>query len=148
MTYTTRTIPSHEGVAEVARGEARQAVLHILAWAGHPTGHVRDVVKSRMPPDIREIKVTRDLSPGQAAQQTGLSRTLIYREIERGHLHAYKVGGRLRITPEALTEWKRHHAVVRHPHVPSYEPTPGPRGGRCSGSFASELRTIRAERAT
>jgi hypothetical protein len=38
-----------------------------------------------MPPGAGETKVTRDLSPGQAADQTGLSRTLIYREIERRH---------------------------------------------------------------
>jgi excisionase family DNA binding protein len=56
-----------------------------------------------------EVGVTADLSPSQAAEQTGLSRTLIYREIERGHLCAYKVGGRLRITAEALAEWKRRH---------------------------------------
>lgn len=86
-----------------------------------------------------------DLSPAEAAQQTGLSRTLIYREIERGHLRAYKVGGRLRITPEALTEWKRRHAVVPRPHSPTYEPNPGPREVRGRDSFASELRAIRAE---
>jgi excisionase family DNA binding protein len=90
--------------------------------------------------------VTVDLSPGEAAQQTGLSRTLIYREIERGHLRAYKVGGRLRITPEALAEWKHYHAIVPRPQVPTYEPAPGPREVRGSDSFASELRAIRAER--
>jgi excisionase family DNA binding protein len=61
---------------------------------------------------MREIEVSADLSPSQAAQQTGLSRTLIYREIARGHLPAYKVGRRLRITPQALAEWKRQHTVV------------------------------------
>lgn len=54
----------------------------------------------------------KDLSPREAALLTGLSRTLMYREIERGHLRAYKVGGRLRITPEALADWKRLHAVA------------------------------------
>ena len=52
-----------------------------------------------------------DMSPGDAARQTGLSRTLIYREIERGQLSAYKVGGRLRITPQALEDWRRRHSV-------------------------------------
>lgn len=146
MTYATRTMPSHEEVAEVARGEARRAVVHVLAWAGHPARHMREVVRSQMPPDIREIKVTRDLCPAQAAQQTGLSRTLIYREIERGHLRAYKVGGRLRITPEALAEWKCRHTVVPQPAIPSYEPTRDPRAVRRGDSFASELRAIRAER--
>lgn len=92
-----------------------------------------------------ETEVTRDLSPYQAAQQTGFSRTLIYREIERGHLRAYRVGGRLRITAEALAEWKRHHAVVPRPHIPSYEPMLGAREVRQSDSFASELRAIRTE---
>jgi excisionase family DNA binding protein len=89
--------------------------------------------------------MTLDLSPGQAAQQTGLSRTLIYREIQRGHLSAYKVGGRLRITPEALAEWKRHHTVVPLPQAPSYEPVLGAREVRRSDSFASELKAIRME---
>jgi excisionase family DNA binding protein len=93
-------------------------------------------------------EMTADLSPGQAAQQTGLSRTLIYREIERGYLRAYKVGGRLRITPEAFAEWKLHHTVVPPPHMPSYEPPPAARKVRGSDSFASELRAIRAEGAT
>jgi excisionase family DNA binding protein len=34
-----------------------------------------------------------DLSPSQVAERTGLSRTLIYREIERRHLRAYKFAG-------------------------------------------------------
>jgi hypothetical protein len=43
---------------------------------------------------------------------------------------SYRVGGRLRITPEALAEWKELHAVV--PRAPtSYEPRPAAsRGGR------------------
>jgi len=92
--------------------------------------------------------VTVDLSPAEAAEQTGLSRTLIYREIERGHLRAYKVGGRLRITPEDLAEWKGRHAVVPRRKVPTYEPEPRARDLRSSGTFASELRAIRAEGAT
>ena len=65
---------------------------------------------------------TRDLSQREAAEQTGLSRTLIYREIERGYLRAYKVGGRLRISADALLDWKRLHAVVRGSVVAAYEP--------------------------
>lgn len=95
---------------------------------------------------VREVE-SADLSPRQAARQTGLSRTLIYREIERGHLRAYKVGGRLRITREALGEWKRLHAVAPRLPVPMYEPARSPRAGRSSDSFASELRAIRQERA-
>jgi excisionase family DNA binding protein len=83
-----------------------------------------------------------DLSPREAAQQTGLSRTLIYREIERGHLRAYKVGGRLRITPEALREWKHLHAVAPAARPPAYEPRPSRRPARADG-FAAELQAIR-----
>jgi excisionase family DNA binding protein len=86
--------------------------------------------------------MTRDLSPGQAAQQTGLSRSLIYREIERGHLRAYKVGGRLRITPAALDEWKQLHAVSPQTQPPPYEPRPAA-SRRGPDSFAAELRSIR-----
>lgn len=88
-----------------------------------------------------------DLSPGEAAQQTGLSRTLIYREIERGHLCAYKVGGRLRITPEALAEWKRVHAVAPHARAAAYEPIRAARAECGSDTFAADLRTIRKESA-
>jgi excisionase family DNA binding protein len=86
--------------------------------------------------------MTPDLSPGEAAQQTNLSRSFIYREIERGHLQAYKVGGRLRITPEALREWKRLHAVVPQTQPPAYEPRPAV-SRRAPDSFAAELRALR-----
>ena len=85
-----------------------------------------------------------DLSPGDAARQTGLSRALIYREIERGFLRAYRVGRRLRITQEALVEWKRLHAVVPRAQPPPYEQRPA---ASCAAtepaSFAAELRAIR-----
>ena len=93
---------------------------------------------------MEEPVVRRDLSPREASQQTGLSRTLIYREVDRGHLRAYKVGGRLRITPEALAEWKRLHSVGVRSERPAYEPR---LAGAGDGAFASELRTIREERA-
>lgn len=93
----------------------------------------------------RETEVTRDLSAGQAADQTGLSRTLIYRE----HLRAYRVGGRLRITREALAEWKELHAVVPRARLPSYEPRAAASGGAGRpDTFAAELRAIRNGRAT
>lgn len=92
--------------------------------------------------------MTVDLSPAEAARRTGLSRTLIYREIERGHLRAYRVGGRLRITQQALAEWKRMHAVVPRGQPPPYEPRPEA-SRRASGpdSFGAELRAIREGRA-
>jgi excisionase family DNA binding protein len=90
--------------------------------------------------------MSHDLSPGEVAVRTGLSRSLIYREIERGRLRAYKVGGRLRIEPEAVAEWKRAHAV-RPRGVAKYEPPPRPLRGTESGSFADELQAIREGRA-
>jgi excisionase family DNA binding protein len=96
--------------------------------------------------DETPAAVARDLSPREAAIQTGLSRTLIYREVERGHLRAYKVGGRLRITPEALLEWKRLHAVTVRSERPAYEPIARASDGTRSG-FADELRSIRTGRA-
>jgi excisionase family DNA binding protein len=86
------------------------------------------------------------MSPRQAAQQTSLSRTLIYREIERGQLCAYKVGGRLRITTQALEDWKRRHSVSPR-QAPAYEPGRAVRPAQLGEEFASELRSIRAERA-
>jgi len=94
-----------------------------------------------------EVAVTADLSPRQAAQQTGLSRTLIYREIERGHLNAYKIGGRLRITREALTEWKRLHAVVARPPAPAYEPVGSRRPDTRTCRFTADLEASRGEEA-
>jgi excisionase family DNA binding protein len=147
VTYTTSTMAFHEAVADVAPGKPTGAVLRVLAPAGRSLGCVREAASARMPPDARETEMTRDLSPSQAADQTGLSRTLIYREIERGHLRAYKVGGRLRVTPEALAEWKRLHAVVPRSRGPAYERAPAAPAARGSDSFASELRAIREERA-
>ena len=89
---------------------------------------------------------TRDLSPREATEQTGLSRTLIYREIERGYLRAYKVGGRLRISADALLDWKRLHAVVRGSVVVPYEPVKR-NNASSSGSFREELRAMRRESA-
>jgi excisionase family DNA binding protein len=88
-----------------------------------------------------------DLSPREAARQTGLSRTLIYREIERGHLRAYKVGGRLRITLGALAEWKLLHAVAPRSPGPAYEPACAARRSGDGESFASDLKAIRTQRA-
>lgn len=79
--------------------------------------------------------------------QTGLSRTLIYREVERGHLRAYKVGGRLRITPDALAEWKRFHAIGVRSERPTYEPAMPSERDRARDLFAAELEAIRAGRA-
>lgn len=93
-----------------------------------------------------EAELPSDLSPHQAARRTGLSRTLIYREIERGHLSAYKVGGRLRITAQALEDWKRRHSVSPQ-SAPAYEPAGAAPPARVGDGFAAQLRSIRTERA-
>jgi excisionase family DNA binding protein len=89
----------------------------------------------------------RDLSPREAAEQTGLSRTLIYREIERGYLRAYKVGGRLRISADDLVDWKRLHAVVPSSSVAPYEPAVAGSSSRTTAGFLADLRTMRGESA-
>lgn len=118
-------------------------------WGGRCT--LQPVYMAMTAPSASEheagLPLAPDLSPIDAARQTGLSRALIYREIERGHLRAYKVGGRLRITPEALAEWKRAHAVAPRPQAPAYEPAGAARAERGSDSFAADLRTILEENA-
>ena len=59
----------------------------------------------------REWPADRLLSVDDVAELSGLSRSLVYREIERGHLPAYKVGARLRIEPSAMVRWKEHCQV-------------------------------------
>jgi excisionase family DNA binding protein len=51
------------------------------------------------------------LSPDDVAELTGLSRSLVYREIERGNLRAYKVGTRIRIERAAFDAWKEQCQV-------------------------------------
>ena len=87
-----------------------------------------------------------DLSPREVAALTGLSRSLIYREIERGNLAAYRIGARLRVEPEAVARWKERCRVRPRMEPPMYEPAPRSRGLRCSSGFADDLAAI--ERAT
>jgi len=87
-----------------------------------------------------------DLSPRDVAALTGLSRSLIYREIERGNLAAYRIGARLRVEPEAVARWKERCRVRPRMEAPMYEPAPRSRGVRCSSGFADDLAAI--ERAT
>ena len=52
------------------------------------------------------------LSPAEVAQRVGLSRTAIYRAIERGDLRAHAlVPGRLRVDPNEFEAWKQRTAV-------------------------------------
>ena len=91
--------------------------------------------------------MSQDLSPSRAANETGLARSLIYREIERGHLRADKVGGRLRITQDALADWNRLHAVAAVPHALPYEHSRELRKARGGENFGAELSPIREEQA-
>ena len=63
-----------------------------------------------------------------------------------GHL-THKVGGRLRISADALLDWKRLHAVVRGSVVVPYEPVKRSNASSSSGSFREELRAMRRESA-
>lgn len=83
-----------------------------------------------------------DLSPREVAALTGLSMSLIYREIERGNLPAYRVGARLRVEPEAMALWKERCRVRPRMEPPMYEPAPRSRGARCSDAFVDELAAI------
>ena len=83
-----------------------------------------------------------DLSPREVAALTGLSVSLIYREIERGNLAAYRVGSRLRVEPGAVVVWKERCRVRPRMEAPMYEPAPRSRGARCSEAFVDELAAI------
>ena len=60
----------------------------------------------------REWPADRLLSADEVAELSGLSRSLVYREIERGRLPAYRVGTRLRVDPEAVAR-RREQCRVR-----------------------------------
>lgn len=85
------------------------------------------------------------LSVGEVAELAGLSRSLVYREIERGHLAAYRVGSRLRIEPGALADWKERCRLRPRGTAPEYEPVP--RGGRrrSASGFSAQLDAIEAD---
>jgi excisionase family DNA binding protein len=86
--------------------------------------------------------VVADLSPLEVAAQTGLSRSVIYREIERGNLPAYRVGNRLRVEPEALARWKEHCRVRPRSEPPMYEALARSRRPHVASAFAEELAAI------
>jgi excisionase family DNA binding protein len=83
-----------------------------------------------------------DLSPLEVARKTGLSRSLTYREIERGNLSAYRIGARLRVEPEAVARWKERCRVRPRMEPPIYEPFLRPRARHSSSAFADELVAI------
>lgn len=73
------------------------------------------------------------LSPEEVAALCGLSRKAVYRAIERGELHAFRLCSRLRVRPEHVESWlaanqvifpKRVTAPTRAP-LPDRLPPPG-----------------------
>jgi excisionase family DNA binding protein len=82
------------------------------------------------------------VSVDEVAELAGLSRSLVYREIERGHLAAFKVGSRLRIELEAVAAWKERCRVRPRSEPPVYEPVMHGRRGVASPSFVDELDAI------
>jgi excisionase family DNA binding protein len=87
-----------------------------------------------------------DLSPADVAEATGLSRSLIYREIERGNLAAYRVGTRLRIEAEAVATWKARCRVRPRSEPPIYELLSAQgRGARQSSEFVEQLAAVETQ---
>jgi excisionase family DNA binding protein len=76
------------------------------------------------------------------AELAGCSRSLVYREIARGNLSAYRVGTRLRIEPAAVEAWKARGEVRPRSSPPIYEPVLRTRRGRVSSTFVDELDAI------
>ena len=84
-----------------------------------------------------------DMSVSEVAAATGLSQTLIYREISCGNLVAYKVGKVLRIERDAYSDWKQRCKVRPRSESPLYEIghiAQSTRGG--SAGFAARLSAI------
>lgn len=90
---------------------------------------------------------SRDLSPREVADVTGLSRSLIYREMERGNLVAYKRGGRIRIEQQALADWKEAARMAPRSREPMYEPVRRPTMSPAQSSFTADLAGVRARTA-
>jgi excisionase family DNA binding protein len=84
-----------------------------------------------------------DMSVSEVAAATGLSQTLIYREISCGNLVAYKVGKVLRIEREAYSDWKQSCKVRPRSESPAYEiGRVVQKAGGVSAGFAAQLSAI------
>lgn len=101
-----------------------------------------ELVAERITGQPRESSADRLLSVDAVAELAGCSRSLVYREIARGNLRAYKVGTRLRIEPAAVESWKARCQVRPRSGPPIYEPVTRARRGRVSSSFVDELDAI------
>ena len=83
----------------------------------------------------------RDLSPTAAAQMLGVSRSLVYRLVERGELRAYRVSNRLRIPRSSVDELRERNRV--HPQSgPAYDLVLRSHRRRASATFSADLSTI------
>jgi excisionase family DNA binding protein len=76
----------------------------------------------------------KDLSPAEAAEAMGVSRSLIYRLVERGDLRAYRLSNRLRIPGSSIEEFRERNRVIG-PRGHEYEPVTRLRAGSTSDSF-------------
>jgi excisionase family DNA binding protein len=103
-----------------------------------------ELVAARMASRVPGV-ARRWVSVDEVAGLGGLSRSLVYREIERGHLAAYKVGSRLRIELEAVAAWKERCRVRPRSEPPVYEPAMRGRRGVASASFVDDLDAIERE---
>jgi excisionase family DNA binding protein len=84
-----------------------------------------------------------DLSPKQAAEKLGVSRSLVYRLVEQGEFpNAYQVSNRLRI-PRADVDALRERKRVRPGRAAMYEPAGSSRPRAASSSFEAQLQAIR-----
>jgi excisionase family DNA binding protein len=84
-----------------------------------------------------------DLSPKQAAERLGVSRSLVYRLVEQGEFpNAYQVSNRLRI-PRADVDALRERKRVRPRPAPMYEPPRSSHARPSSSSFAAQLQAIK-----
>jgi excisionase family DNA binding protein len=84
-----------------------------------------------------------DMSVSEVAAATGLSQTLIYREISCGNLVAYRVGKVLRVEREAYSAWKQRCKVRPRGESPMYEiGRVVQKAGGVSAGFAARLSAI------
>lgn len=98
-------------------GDGRESIralatvtLDMRAFDSEAIDRLAELVEERMTGrrgGADESSAERLLSVDAVAELAGCSRSLVYREIERGNLPAYKAGTRLRIEPAAVEGWKR-----------------------------------------
>jgi excisionase family DNA binding protein len=80
------------------------------------------------------------LSPAEVARLAGLSRSAVYRAIERGEVVASRLCGRLRVDRGEFEIWKARQRVrPRQPASPMLRPL-GPVPPEGSGTFLNQLR--------